>query len=80
MSLRRRLRTLACCGMLEVGALFGMPMRPEQIQEFMQSLNEPTVAHVLPSEDESGDPPSDGEDANPQSATRDPGASTGDAN
>jgi len=43
--------------MLELGALFGMPMRPEQVQEFMQMLNEPKVAHVLPSEDESGDPP-----------------------
>jgi hypothetical protein len=54
---KRRLRTLACCSMLELGALFGMPMRPEQIQEFMQMLNESKVAHVLPSEDESGDPP-----------------------
>ena len=62
MSLKRRLRTLACCGMLELGALFGMPMRPEQIQQFMQALNESKVTHVLPSEDESGDPPS-GSDA-----------------
>ena len=57
MSLKRRLRTLACCGMLEIGDLFGMPMRPEQIQEFMQMLNEPKAAHVLPAEDESGEPP-----------------------
>ena len=57
MSLKRRLRTIACCGMLEIGALFGMPMRPEQIQEFMEALNEQKVAHTLPSEDESGDPP-----------------------
>jgi hypothetical protein len=58
-SLKRRLRTLACCGMLEIAALFGMPMCPEQIQEFMQMLNESKVAHTLPSEDESGDPPPD---------------------
>lgn len=57
MSLKRRLRTLACCGMLEIGALFGMPMRPEQVQEFMAALSEQKVAHPLPSEDESGDPP-----------------------
>ena len=65
MSLKRRLRTLACCGMLEIAAMFGIPMRPEQVQEFMQMLNESKVAHVLPSEDESGEPPLEGEDANP---------------
>ena len=61
MSLKRRLRSLACCGMLEIGALFEIPMRPEQIQEFMQMLNESKLAHTLPSEDESADPPSDAE-------------------
>lgn len=65
MSLKRRLRTLACCGMLEVGALLGMPMRPEQIQEFMQMLSESKVAHTLPSEDESGEPPPDADDEAP---------------
>jgi hypothetical protein len=57
-SLKRRLRSLACCGMLEIGALFGMPMRPEQIQEFMQMLNQSKLAHTLPAEDEPADPPS----------------------
>jgi len=55
-SLKRRLRTLACCGLLQIAALFGMPMRPEEIQEFMQSLNEPKVAHTLPEEEEKGNP------------------------
>jgi hypothetical protein len=58
-SLKRRLRTLACCGMLQVAALFGMPMRPEQIQEFMRMLNESKLAHTLPSEEESGGLPPD---------------------
>jgi hypothetical protein len=48
--------------MLEVAALFGMPMRPEQIQEFMQMLNESKVANTLPSEDESGEPPAFADD------------------
>jgi hypothetical protein len=56
-SLKRRLLTLACCGMLQIAALFGMPMRPEEIQEFMQSLNEPKRAHTLPSEEEKGADP-----------------------
>lgn len=62
MSLKRRLRTLASCGMLQIGALLGMPMRPEQIQEFMQMLSGSKVAHTLPSEDESGEPPPDAGD------------------
>jgi hypothetical protein len=57
--------------MLEIGALFGMPMRPEQIQEFMQSLNGPKVAHTDPSEDEAGDPPTRAI-ADPGSASRRP--------
>ena len=55
MSLKRRLRTLACCGLLQIAALFGIPMRPEEVQEFMQSLNEPKVAHTLPEEKEKGE-------------------------
>jgi hypothetical protein len=45
--------------MLQIGAVFGMPMRPEEVQEFMQMLNESKLAHTLPSEDESSDPPAE---------------------
>ena len=55
MSLKRRLRTLACCSMLEIAALFGIPMPPEKIQEFMQALNEQKVAHTLPEEKDKGE-------------------------
>ena len=51
----RRLRALACFGMLEVAALFGMPMRPEQIQELAQQIHESKAQDSLPSEKESGD-------------------------
>ena len=56
----RRLRALACFGLLEIAALFGMPMRPEQIRELTQQLNESKAQDTLPSEDQSGDPPPDG--------------------
>jgi hypothetical protein len=59
-SVRRRLRALACFGLLEVAAVFGMPMRPEQIQELAQLVNESKAQDTLPSEGESGEPP-DGE-------------------
>ena len=55
MSLTRRLRTLFFCCLLEFGVLGGAPVRPEQIRELMQQLNQPKLAHVLPAEEEPGD-------------------------
>jgi hypothetical protein len=45
--IRKRFRTVFLCLVLEVGALTGVPMRPEEIRELMQTLNQPKVAHVL---------------------------------
>jgi hypothetical protein len=52
---------LLACVALEFGVLIGAPMRPDQIQELMHQMNSPTLAHVLPGEDESGDDPPDAE-------------------
>ena len=41
--------------MLEFGVLFGLPMRPEEIEKLMRTMNQPTLAHVLPDENERGD-------------------------
>lgn len=54
---KRKLRTLLCCGVLQFGALFGVPMRPEQVQELMRSLNEQKVARTQPEEAHKGGPP-----------------------
>ena len=61
-SLKRRLRTLFCCAVLEVGVLFGVPMRPEQIRELMQMLNKPKIAQTGPQLTAHGDNP-DADDA-----------------
>ena len=55
MSLRHRLRTLLVCVVLEWSALIGMPMRPEEIVDLMQTMNTPKVVHTIPDEDETGD-------------------------
>ena len=55
MSLKERLRVLFACAFLQMGVLAGVPMRPEQIKELMHQMNQPTIAHVLPSEEEAGD-------------------------
>ena len=57
MSLKKRLRVLLACAALEMGVLMGVPMRPDQIRELMHQMNQPTLAHVLRSEDEAGDDP-----------------------
>jgi hypothetical protein len=50
MSLTRRLRTLVCCTILELGTLIGVPMRAEQIQDLMRALNTSKIAHTTPEE------------------------------
>ena len=53
----KRLRVLVACGLLEVGLLMGMPFRPDEIEALLRQMNEPKMAHVLPSETENGDDP-----------------------
>ena len=49
---RQRLRTILVCGVLEFGALIGLPMRPREIEELMHTMNQPKIVHTVP--DESG--------------------------
>jgi len=48
---RERIRTVLCCAVLQVGAFAGVPMRPEQIRDLMQSLNQPKIAQTNPEQD-----------------------------
>ena len=57
MRLQERLRVLLVCFALEFGVIMGAPMRPDEIRELMHQMNQPTLAHVLPSEEEAGDDP-----------------------
>jgi hypothetical protein len=53
-SLKHRLRTLLFCAVLELGALAGIPMRPEQIRDLMHALNQPTIAQTNPDRTDDG--------------------------
>ena len=53
--LSTRLRTIFMCAALELGVLSGVPMRPEEIRSLMSQINQPTLAHVLPTDEENGD-------------------------
>ena len=57
MTFRQRLRTIACCGILQLGTLVGVLMRPEQVQDLMRTLNQPKLAQTDPDERESTDEP-----------------------
>jgi hypothetical protein len=55
MSFARRLRTIACCAILELGTLIGVPMRPEQIEDLMRAMSVPKIANTNPDEADGGD-------------------------
>jgi hypothetical protein len=54
-SLKKKLRTLLCCVVLEVGALTGVPMRPDEIRELMDTLAKPKLARTNPDRTDEGD-------------------------
>ena len=54
MSLVHRLRVLLLCVVLQAGVMLGAPMRPDEIREWMDRMNRPKLAHVLPSADRDG--------------------------
>lgn len=53
MRVSSRLRTILMYAMLEYAALMGSPMRPEEIQELLRTMNQPRLTHVVP--DDEGD-------------------------
>ncbi len=55
MSIKHRLRMLVLCLPLLMGAGFGMPMRPEEIEELMHSANQQTITYTLPGDQETAD-------------------------
>lgn len=61
MSLEQRLRTVFVCAALQLGVFTGVAMRPEDIRALLSQMNQPALAHVLPSDEESGDDSPDDE-------------------
>lgn len=54
MRISRKLARLLLCAVLELGAVCGVPMSPDEIEELMR-MNEPKVVCVMREAD--GDPP-----------------------
>ena len=56
MARRGTLAKLLTLCMLNLGALMGMPMRPEDIEALMRTMHGTTIEHIQEEEDD-GDPP-----------------------
>lgn len=57
MSMKHKLRTLLLCLPLLAGALGGLAMRPEEIEELMHNMNQQKIAYTIPVEEENEDNP-----------------------
>jgi len=59
MSLKNCLGKVLLLSFLEVGALCGAPVRPEEIEEIMKMSSQPVVTYVVRNEDGDGPPAPD---------------------
>jgi hypothetical protein len=57
MSLKNRLGKLLLLSFLEVGALCGAPIRPDEIEKIMKMSSESTIACVVRNDEGEGEPP-----------------------
>jgi hypothetical protein len=53
--IKHKVRRLILCLTLLVGSMGGMPMRPEEIEDLMHTMNQPKIAYAIRGEDEEGD-------------------------
>jgi hypothetical protein len=54
-SIKRKLRALLLCLPLLLGSMVGAPMRPDEIEELMQAMNQQKIAYTTRDESENGD-------------------------
>ena len=53
----KRFQRMLLCFVLCMGSQFGIPMRPEEIEELMRTMNEPKLVRKFAEEEERGDDP-----------------------
>jgi len=58
LTIKRNLRALFLGLILGMGSLFGVPMRPEEIEDLMHSMNQTRICQIIREEHvDAGDPP-----------------------
>ena len=52
MSVKKKLGQALVYALLTIGAMCGVPMRPEQIEKLMRVMNETCITHVVKKDDQ----------------------------
>ena len=55
--MKSRFRKILLLMALWIGSQMGLPMRPEEIEELMRTMNEPKIVRKFAEEEEQGDDP-----------------------
>ena len=55
--MKHKLRTLLLCLPLLAAAFGGLPMRPEEIEDLMHTMNQQKIAYIIPADERNGDDP-----------------------
>ena len=55
--MKYKLRTLLLCLPLLAAAFGGLPMRPEEIEDLMHTMNQQKIAYIIPADERNGDDP-----------------------
>jgi hypothetical protein len=55
--MKRRFQRILLCMVLCMGSQMGVPMRPEEIEELMRTMNQPKLVRKFAEEKEKGDDP-----------------------
>ena len=55
--MKKRFRNILLCLVLGMGSQLGLPMRPEEIDELMRTMNQPKIVRRVAEEQERGDDP-----------------------
>ena len=53
--MKKRFRKILLCLVLCVGSQMGLPMRAEEIEELMRTMNQPKIVRKFAEEEERGD-------------------------
>jgi hypothetical protein len=56
-SFKHRFRKVVLCLVIGMGACWGMPVRPEEIEALMHIMNQPKIMYTKPVDGESGGDP-----------------------
>ena len=55
--MKKRFRKMFLCLVFCAGSMMGLPMRAEEIQELMRTMNQPKIVRKFAEEEERGDAP-----------------------